>query len=133
MKARALITRVRSLTWNHGRRAIFSVIRQHHAVGDDVVDVGSAHRRGIPNVAYLRRGRAQREDAGAGVGGVTGQINGDIDTQLARQDRNLTVAHQAHVVKMIAAGSDATTLGVVRRGAVRESMDLEAVPVVRFE
>ena len=102
-------------------------------IGDEVVDVGCAHRSRIAEVVDLDGRGPAREDARAAAGGEPLKVDGDVGPEIAQPAGDRVVGMHGDVEEPLHGALDPPAPGVRRGGAVGNRGDLEARAVVPLE
>ena len=77
------------------------VFRDYRPVGDDVVDIGRAHRAGIAHVVDLNGSGPPRQDIEPVVGREAHQVDGDIDLTAAQELGDLLIGIARNIDEML--------------------------------
>ncbi len=109
------------------------VERQDDGVGHDVIDIVDRHGGGEAEIADLDRCRAVGQDRRTGTLGVALEIDGNIDSEIADELRDVLVAAHGHIVKLVKGPDQPSTdlASVVR--PIGNAQHLEAFAIVPLE
>src|SRR5205823_3383518 len=75
--------------------------RQHHRVGNDIVDEIGAGRAGITEIASLKRRRPIGKNADPRIGGMTLEVDRNIGLEIPQKPGDLLIGARSHVEKAI--------------------------------
>ena len=112
---------------------VLLVRRQHHSVGQNIVDEVDAHGGGKSEIADLDRCRPVGQYRRARLLGVALEIDGDVDVESAQELRRLPVAAQTDIVEPIKCFDEPGTDLAAVVGTIGDAQYLEPIAVVELE
>ena len=106
---------------------------QHGRIRQDIIQEIGTHGAGIAKIADLHRRQPRSEGRKPRILGVALQINGNINSRLARCGDDRAIGKPRAVMEMIHRGAGAGAHRIVNFWPIGKGMDFESVPVVAFQ